>query len=78
MPVVNRRKPNQAAVTDAELQCALQIIREGKATVYKAAKDDGINKITRSRYISAGLGTTTLELKKKTKKRTIFTAEQEN
>ena len=73
MPVRNRRKTYQAAFTEAELQSALQIIREGNATFYKAAKDDGINRITLYRYISAGLGTTTSELKKKTKKRTIFT-----
>ena len=76
MPVRIRHETNQAAFTEAELQSALQIIREGKATVYKAAKDDGINRITLYRYISAGLGTTTSELKKKTKTRTIFTAEQ--
>ena len=69
MPVRNRHETNQAAFTEAELQSALQIIREGKATVYKAAKDCGINKIILYRYISAGLGTTTSELKKKTKKR---------
>ena len=77
MPVRNRRKTNQAAFTEAELQSAIQIVREGKATVYQAAKDHGINRITLSRYISAGLGTPTSEIKKKTKKRTIFTAEQE-
>ena len=36
-----------------------------------------INRITLYRYISVGLGTITSELKKKIKKRTIFTAEQE-
>ena len=76
MPVRNRRKTNQAAFTEAELQRALPIIREGKATAYKAAKDGGINRITLCRYVSAGLGTITSKLKKKTKKRTIFTAEQ--
>ena len=68
MPVRNRRKTNQAAFTEAQLQSALPIIREGKA-----AKDGGIKRITLCRYISAGLGATTSELKKKTKKRTIFT-----
>ena len=43
MPVRNGHETNQAAFTEAELQSALQILREGKATVYKAAKDSGIN-----------------------------------